>query len=227
VRFRISFLHTLSLCFLLVLPMLVQAKTINVTYIEASIGQRWDLPKWPERVGKSDISIDFHPVYDFDKSTVLKQALSAKRKPDVVVLQECSVYFPGDLVADQQKVQSWVAQIRAAGAQPIIATTVPPAQSQGKWQDLKDTIKVYLLGRESQYKQIIAFNDWLRIYTRQENIPLMDFEAALRIDPKNRHMNEVFNVGDGIHINKQGYAILDKILLETLNQVGSTKTAER
>lgn len=221
-RFRVKF-FILSLSFLL--PMFAQAKTLNVTYIEASIGQRWDLPKWPERVGKNDISIDFHPVYDFDKSAALKEALSVKRKPDVVVLQECSVYFPGDLVADQQKIQSWVIQIRAAGAQPILATTVPPAQSQGKWQDLKDSIKIYILGRESQYKQIMAFNDWLRIYTRQENIPLMDFEAALRIDPKNRHMNERFNVGDGIHINKQGYAILDRILLENLDQFDATKTA--
>jgi len=103
VRFRINFFHPLSLCLLLVLPMLAQAKTINVTYIEASIGQRWDLPKWPERVGKNDISIDFHPVYDFDKSAVLTQTLSASASRMWLSYRNVQFTFPGDLAADQQK----------------------------------------------------------------------------------------------------------------------------
>lgn len=183
--------------------------TTEIVYIEASTGNRWKLEEFPQRVGLDDYHIEFHALYQFDKSPALQEVLARGDKPDVVVLQECSVYFPGPLDQYQARLHGWIEQLRAAGIQPVVATTVPPASSLGWWQDFKDFIKVRVLGRESQHAQVVAFNRWLRNLAESENLPLLDLEAATRVSDENRHLRPAFNAGDGIHLNQRAYQELD------------------
>jgi lysophospholipase L1-like esterase len=164
--------------------------------------------------------VEFRALYQFEKAPVVEEILVRGHKPDMVVLQECAVYFPGPLEDYQARFYRWIQQLKAAGIRPVIATTVPPAASQGWWQNLKDFVKVRVLRRESQYAQVVAFNRWLRELAQAEGIALLDLEQALRSSETDLHMHEAFNAGDGIHLNDQAYRALDKLLLELLESQG-------
>ena len=132
----------------------------NIVYIEASTVSRWKLGEFGKRVHDERFNIETMTLYEFDKTPRVSKALNDRSvKPDAIVMQECSVYFPGDMQDYKQKYHSWIRQIRQSGVTPVIATTVPPAASQGFVQDVKDWIKVSLLGRDNQYAQVIQFND--------------------------------------------------------------------
>lgn len=164
--------------------------------------------------------ITFLKEYDFDKSALVASAVAGgKPGPDAVVVQECAVYVPGPLEDYKKKYQGWIRQIRAAGAQPIVATVVPPASSQGFVQDTKDFIKVRILGRQSQFEQVKQFNDWLRQLAAQEKLPLIDLEESMRVSESDRHMRREFDSGDGIHVNELAYEKLDGVLLKRLDAI--------
>jgi lysophospholipase L1-like esterase len=136
----------------------------------------------------------------------------------VLVVQECAVYFPGPVDAYKTQYRDWIRQIKAAGIAPVIATTVPPARSQGWWEATKDFVKERILGREGQYDQIVQFNEWLRALARDEAVVLLDLEKTLRIDDRDRHMRDAYNAGDGIHLNESAYRELDRLLYETVRE---------
>ncbi len=209
-----------SLLILLMNTGQVMAHQKDIVYIEASTANRWNLGEFGVRVQDARYKIQTVIRYDFDKTVDVDRIVSDRgRKPDLVVLQECSVYFPGDMRLYEQKYRAWIKQIKQAGIIPAIATSVPPAHSQGLSEDVKTFIKVKILGRDSQYEQVIQFNEWLRRLAQDEKVPLIDLEAALRINDGDRHMRSDYDDGDGIHINRKAYDALD---LEFLNLLKNT-----
>lgn len=196
----------------------VMAQQKDIVYIEASTANRWKLGEFGARVKDERYRIVTMVQYDFDKTAQVEKALGERgRKPDLIVIQECSVYFPGDLAGYRASYQSWIRQVKQAGAKVAIATTVPPAKSQGFSEDAKRFIKESILGREGQLAQVVKFNDWLRQLAQDEKVPLLDIEAALRISESDRNMRPEFDDGDGIHINRAAYDMLDQKLLQFLS----------
>jgi hypothetical protein len=188
-------------------------KKKDIVYIEASTVNRWKLKEFGKRVNDDRYSIETMTLYEFDKTPRVDKALNERdRKPEVMVVQECSVYFPGDLQDYQGKYRAWIRQIKQAGVTPVIATTVPPAASQGFVEDAKAWIKVKILGRDSQHEQVAQFNDWLRSLAREEGVALFDLEALTRKSDSERVMREEYSAGDGIHLNAAGYSMLDQEL---------------
>ncbi len=192
-------------------------ETVNIAYIEASIGRAWKVEELPKRIGDTRTKIDFYPIYGFDKSEILDKVIKDKsKKVDAIVLQECSVYFPGPLASYKKRYEGWIKKIQYSGIQPIIATTVPPATSKGIVQLTKNFIKEKILGRDSRYEQIVDFNNWLRELAKAENLLLFDLEAGLRVNDTDRHMHEQFNSGDGVHLNDVAYKKLDVLFSDFL-----------
>jgi lysophospholipase L1-like esterase len=140
-------------------------------------------------------------------------------KPDAIFIQECSVYFPGDLDAYKKKYKGWIDAVKEKGIKPVIVTTVPPASSQGFTEDVKMFIKKYILGRDSQHKQIEEFNNWLKEFASKENIPVLDLEKQIRISENERVMNDKYDSGDGIHVNAVAYKKLDNYLYTFLQKM--------
>lgn len=192
----------------------------DIVYIEASTGKAWKLDKFPERVNNKNYKIDFMRVYEFDKTDLVNKALDKKRGiPDAVVVQECAVYFPGNMKEYKNKYKNWIKEIKKAGSKPIIATVVPPAKKTGYMDQAKEFIKIYILGRDKQIDQIVEFNEWLRQLAKTEDAALVDLEKAVRVSEENRHMKDEFNTGDDIHINREAYDKLDRIFLKVLDDI--------
>lgn len=192
----------------------------NILYIEASTVNRWKIREWPERQNVDNVSIDFKAVYDFDKTDALIQSIqNTENKHDIIILQECSVYFPGNLDKYKESIKNWISIIKDNNILPVIATTVPPAKSTSMVDKIKSAIKQYILFKPSQIDQVLEFNTWLRDFTMNNNIHLIDLEKELRINDEDRYMNPIYDSGDNIHINKSAYDKLDLYLKERLHQI--------
>jgi hypothetical protein len=130
----------------------------------------------------------------------------APQLPNVMILKECSAYFPGDPRQQKELVKKWVGQVSHAGIQPILATAVPVTRARaetdkGKMDGIRDN------------------NDWIRNYAKDQHIPLLDLELALRTDPVERYLKDDFTSGDGSHLNGMAYEILDRLLYKTLTDL--------
>ena len=198
----------------------VMAETRHIVYIEASTVNRWKLDGFAARTNIERYHFEVLCEYDFDKSRLVRQVVAtSERRPDVVVLQECSVYFPGDLDAYKRMYRGWIEEIQGHGLLPIAATIVPPAHSKGWLEDAKDFVKARILGRPSQYEQVVAFNEWLRALGAELRVPVFDLERLLRVSTEDRHMRGEYNEGDGIHLTRAAYDRLDRELLEFLDRL--------
>ncbi len=198
----------------------LMADSKHIVYIEASTVNRWKLDGFAARTGNDRYRLEALREYDFDKTRLVKQVIEiGKRSPDAVVVQECSVYFPGDLDAYKRQYRGWITDIRARGLLPVIATTVPPASRKGWTADTKDFIKERILGKPSQYEQVIAFNEWLRELGRELGVAVFDLEQVLRVSAEDRHMRDEHNEGDGIHLNRSAYELLDRELKVFLDRL--------
>lgn len=194
----------------------------RVVLIGASIGQMWNLPELPNRTGDHRFQFEALQAWQFDKSEVVEETLmrpARKFKPtvsyvkgffsppqpaDIIILKECSSYFPGPQGDYRRMLERWVAEIRASRKQLILATTVPVTRQRAK-QD------------PGKQQSLLEFNDWLRSYAKREGIPLLDLEVALRADDKERFLRDEFTSGDGSHLNSKAYAVLDRVLLGMLD----------
>jgi lysophospholipase L1-like esterase len=200
----------------------VVTKGKRIVYIEASTGRAWKLDQFANRTGVTNLSIQFVPVYDFDKSAVVAKVLEpSTANPDIVVLQECSAYFPGPLEDYKKMYHGWIQQIKRAGVVPVVATTVPPAERSGLLSSAKEFIKIHILGRESQHDQIAAFNDWLRWEAKHEGLRVLDLEESLRRSGTDRRMNDAYDAGDGTHLNEKAYQLLDSQFARLLKEMDS------
>jgi lysophospholipase L1-like esterase len=195
----------------------LMAESKHIVYIEASTVNNWKLDGFAARTGIEQYRFEVLREYEFDKSRVVEQALTGASRPDVVIVQECSTYFPGNLEVYKHQYRDWIVDIRKRGARPVIATVVPPARSSSWWQHGKDFIKERVLGRPSKYEQVLAFNEWLRSLGAELSVPVFDLEPIVRSNDADHHMRAEYDAGDGTHLNGVAYEHLDRALLDFLD----------
>ena len=193
----------------------------RILLLGASVGRAWNLKEFPERIKNDNYTFESVAVWQYDKTEALDEILMRpKRKfrftksyikgffepvpqlPDIIIIKECSAYFPGDLKQYKELMEKWVKRIKDAKIEVWLATAVPVTETRAGKQ-------------AGKIEGIRAFNDWLREYAKQENITLLDLEAALRKDAEARFLKDEFTSGDGTHLNKEAYDILDNVLLNT------------
>src|SRR5262245_58744670 len=93
-----------------------ESRPVHVALIGASIGQGWRLAEWPARAGVLGFTAEAIAAWQFDKTEAVQEVLMRPARkfrltrtylkswfqpppptPDVVILKECSSYFPGEL----------------------------------------------------------------------------------------------------------------------------------
>lgn len=201
--------------------------SMHVVLIGASIGKSWNLPELPRRASSNRYTFEALQVWDYDKSETVDETLmrparkfrfapsyfkalfqAAPRPADVVILKECSSYFPGDRDAELQRkkelLQQWVHDVRMKKI-PVMLTTVAPITRARAERD-----------GAAKHQAIRLFNDWVRTYAAEQSIPLIDLEQALRADDRDRYLRDDLTSGDGSHLNRAAYEILDRVLIDAL-----------
>ncbi len=196
---------------------------LHVILIGASIGQAWHLADWPARANALAFTAESLAVWQFDKSEAVDEVLMRPSrkfrptrtylrslfqppppKPDIVILKECSSYFPGDLHLYEARVKAWVEELRARNIQVVLATVVPVTRNR----EASDPGK---------QESLLSYNRWVRVYAQQQGLTLLDLEAAVRDDGS--YLRDDFTSGDGTHLNASAYAVLDSTLRLTLCQM--------
>lgn len=196
----------------------------HILLIGASIGQDWKLAGWPSRVGAAGYSAESTAVWEFDKTAAVNETLLRPKRPfklsrtwlkglfsappavpDVVILKECSSYFPRDLAPAEAVFAGWAKQLQTRGMKVMLATVVPvtatrSARDPGKQQGLRQ------------------FNEWLRRHAAEQGYVLLDLEAAMRDDTPEGYLRDIYTSGDGSHLNAAAYKVLDERLARTLNR---------
>jgi GDSL-like Lipase/Acylhydrolase family len=195
---------------------------VHLVLVGASIGQAWNLPGWPDRTKSTGVTAEAVAAWQFDKTEAVDEVLMRPARkfrptrsyfrsllqpppqnPDIVVLKECSSYFPGNLRRYQSSVRSWTERLRARGVQVVVATVVPVTKARA--------------GRDfGKQEAIVAYNRWLRQYALEQRLVLLDLETALRSDDSAGYLREEFAAADGSHLNARAYALLDQTLKATL-----------
>ncbi|HSN20008.1 MAG TPA: SGNH/GDSL hydrolase family protein [Usitatibacter sp.] len=195
----------------------------TVVLVGASIGEGWKIERLAERTGLEGYALRHVALYEFDKTPAIEALLRSAQKPDVVMIKECSTYFPGDLVEYRRKVAVWVRMLREAGVQPVLVTTAPLGAPEGAVERGKSGLK-RLLGRDSAADGIAAFNDWMKAYAERERIPLFDLEAVLRRGAGERWMKPEYDSGDRVHLNAAGYRAMDRAFAQFLSGTPALRT---
>lgn len=193
----------------------------RVELLGASVGRQWRLEDFAARTGTQGISIRARQEYDFDKSRLLRDVLAEQTRPNAVIIKECAAYFPGDVARYQAMVDGWVADLRRARIQPVLATSAPVTERMPTWLYIKQLIKRYILRRDyvdngKRLHDIWAYNDFVRDYAAKNKIPLLDIEHVLRVSDRNRALRPEFAGGDGLHLNEAAYRVLDRALQSML-----------
>jgi hypothetical protein len=193
--------------------------------IGASVGYGWDLPNFHSRVHSEEFSFEMVPVYQFDKSQALEEVLMrpkrkfklnrtylmgffkpAPEKPEAIIFKECAAYFAGNFDSYKLLIENWVQKCTIFGIRPIICTIVP-------------VTKTHSLERKGRLEGIIEYNTWVRDYAKEKNIPVIDLEAVLRISDREKALKDEYTNGDGLHLNKNAYDVLDKYLFRRLKEI--------
>lgn len=189
----------------------------HIVLIGASIGQAWRLPEWPARMHLSGVTAESIPVWQFDKTAAVDEMVRrpsrtfhpsrsfirslfgpAPKKPQIVILKECSSYFPGNNELYQSRMRSWIDKLRPTGANVILATVAPVTRHRASLSPGK-------------MDGIISFNQWIRTYARQQGLAVLDLEGVLR-DRNDPYLRDEFATDDGSHLTAAGYSVLDQLL---------------
>jgi lysophospholipase L1-like esterase len=231
---------TLTAIFLLLVSAIVcdeevygMAKKKHVVLLGASVGNAWNIEALPDRLKQTgpvqDYRFEFAGDYQFDKSTTLKSLLARKEdRPDTIIIKECAAYFPGDLNQYQTLIKTYIEECLKTGVIPVLAT-VAPVREPGilKLQYWKNIVKRIIYpskpGVEARLSGLTAYNDWVRTYTAEQKLAVLDLEKALRISESDRRLKPDLDGGDGLHLNAQAYAVLDQIVMPALEQAFSKK----
>lgn len=200
-------------------------KEKHVVLLGASVGHAWKIEALPDRLTSSGSTqayrFEFVGEYAFDKTEALDKILKRKQnKPDAILIKECAAYFPGDLPKYQELVKGWVKECRKSGVVPVLTTVVPVTKATDLKSSLKDFIKP-LLGKantSARLESLLQYNDWIKVYAKQEGLTVLDLEAPLRVSETDRRLRADLHSGDGLHLNTQAYGLLDKIVIPTLDQ---------
>ncbi len=200
-------------------------KKKHVVLLGASVGHAWDIASLPDRLKQDQnaqgYAFEFVGDYQFDKSQTLRSILQRKQnKPDAIILKECAAYFPGDLRQYQETMKGWVKECKNAKVVPVLTTVVPVTKPTGLKAMAKDLVKP-LFGKANttaRLESLLQYNDWIRAYAKQEGLTVLDLEETLRISETDRRLRADLQSGDGLHLNAQAYALLDRIVIPTLDQ---------
>jgi len=202
----------------------------QVVLIGASIGAAWRLADWPTRVHTSEFSTEFLAAWQFDKSGVVEEVLMRPhmkvqlnrtflralfvppKKPDIVILKECSSYFPGNLNVYRDSIQTWVRWLHSHNIRVMLATVVPVTRARSDREPGKQ-------------EGLLEYNRWVRDYARMQGLPVLDLEAATRIPADETYLRDDFAANDGSHLNARAYAMLDQVLLTALCGTGPACTS--
>ncbi len=201
----------------------------RVVLIGASIGMEWNLPDLPRRVNDKRYTFEALQAWQYDKSELVEETLMrparkfrltpgyfkgffspSPQPPDMVILKECSSYFPSDMQRNKELMQQWVREIKQKNIAVMLATVVPVTRERSQRNPGKQ-------------EGIREFNDWLRAYAPQQGLPLLDLEQALRADDKDRYLRDDLTSGDGSHLNSKAYAILDQLLIKAVSMQSATR----
>jgi len=198
-------------------------KQRRVVLLGASVGMEWNFPELPQRINNTDYVFEYVLHGDFDKSETLNKIISReKNKPDAIFIKECAAYFPGDMDRYKDLIKNWINTCIESDVIPIPATVVPVTRLHPFKKVPIDIIR----GRnpfkaDNPFKskknpKILEYNDWIRIYSKQKGLSVLDLEAAVRYSEENRYLREDLARIDGLHINSKAYKILDKIVIPIL-----------
>ncbi len=209
---------------------------MHVVLIGASIGKAWNLPELPKRVHDDRHSFEALQVWDYDKSEAVEETLirpsrkfrftpgyvrgffePSPRPADLVILKECSSYFGGEvqMKRKQELFQHWVEEVREKNIPVMVATIVPITRARAEQDGV------------AKHRAILQFNDWVRAYAKEKKLPLLDLERALRTDDKERYLRDEFTSGDGSHLNRAAYDVLDRVMIDSLCEVDTASCRER
>ena len=194
-------------------------KTKNVILIGASVGKSWDLPQLPQRAENSNYTFENFAVYSPDKTETLQKILSRDKTPDIIILKECAAFFPGNEEKLKPLVKQWVKMCRENNVIPVLATVVPVVKSYPIRTLLLNLMHLKLRWCKETFNTLISYNDWISKYAMEENIEVLDLEAALRTGPDDRYLKSSFAEKDGLHINALAYKELDKIIFPVLDRI--------
>ncbi len=169
-----------------------KSDSLRVVFLGASITNRWDLKK------------DFPEVSMVNRGVggQLVPAMMARFKRDVidlkpkaVVIKFCSInirpQLPLSVLKDGMSMMTQLAQ--ANDIVPIVSTIIPSGKPEAH------------IGSFSVVDTLIAFNDWVRQFAAENDLPLIDFAAAIQ-DEKGFLPRECSV--DPVHVNEKGYRIL-------------------
>jgi len=194
-------------------------KTKKITLVGASIGKNWHFDRLGDRMPVSGYRFSYVGVNDFDKTPLIEKLVGGNEKPDIVLIKECSTYFPGDTEQYRKSVVMWVNQLRVSGIRPILVTTAPVSEPFGS--TVRRLIKK-ILGKPDWLDSVTAYNDWLKAYAQREKIPVFDLEAVLRRNNSERWLRAEYDVGDRVHLTAAAYAAMDREFTAFLSRKRST-----
>jgi hypothetical protein len=133
------------------------------------------------------------------------------RRPDIVILKECSSYFPGDLPTYQRSIQKWANELRAENMTVMLATVVPVPRALSERIPRKQA-------------SLLEYNDWVRAYARDHGMTVLDLERALRTDEVGRYLRDDLAAVDGSHLDAAAYRILDEVLHNVVSPAAAEAT---
>ncbi|RKX27175.1 MAG: hypothetical protein DRP47_06970 [Candidatus Zixiibacteriota bacterium] len=176
--------------------------SLRVVFFGASITNSWDLDKhFPE----------FHPVNrgvgGFVPDLISKyKANVLDLKPRAVVIKICSINIRPTTPSNQLRdaVQMMVQLAQANDIIPIVATMVPSGRPAAT------------IGEFSVVDAVNSFNDWIREYTKTNQLPMIDYAAA--IQDNNGFLPRDCSI-DPVHVNDKGYDIMAKAARPVIHNV--------
>ncbi len=193
----------------------------HIVLLGASVGKAWQIEDLPNRFPVPGYRFEYVGKYAFDKSEALREILDRKQgRPDAIFIKECAAYFPGDLPRFQGLMKHWVKECRQAGVVPIPTTVVPVIRDRSFVTAAKDLVK-RIIGRPlstARLHAILQFNDWIKSYAGEEGLAVLDLEAPLRTSAEDRSLRLDLHKGDGLHLNANAYALLDQIVVPSLEK---------
>lgn len=219
-----------------------EGSSMKILLLGASVGNAWNFEDLSIRLKSNAFTSEFIAKYEADKTDILRQALNRKiNKPDVIIIKQCAAYFrsnsseydPLPVKRYKQLMKEWVDKCLSEGVVPILATVVPITEEMPLKVKIKRLIKEYILFknvspyyRDVRLKGILEYNEWVKRYSNEKQLIVLDLEKAVRISEKNRYLNPDLST-DGLHLNEKAYQLLDVAAFNTLQQVFQANKVEK
>src|SRR5712691_2337047 len=150
--------------------------------IGASIGRAWHIQDLPKRKNLPEVKFEYIGVFDtFDKTQVIQKIIGRTIRPDVVIIKECSIFFPGPLEEFKKLAASWIETLQQTGIRPALATVVPVAKPRSISAKGREWIRENMLKRESRIEHVLIYNEWVRKFSQGRGLVVLDLEQAVRV----------------------------------------------